>query len=300
MHTRFIAVWPGGGQGYGRRGYRPGAQGYGLGKEMAKCYNLHMVHSDQSTPILHADPEHGGLRLIVIIVLLLGLTLGFVIIQLLLSLLASGTLLIEFATALSCLGAIIFALGAAWISEVYLKRVWHSGISLSLGESKLSFQKRSVQEKEAGEKPEPIVIDWQKTVNVSRWYFQLSGYARAGRERRVSNQWFCLACMLQQDDDTIVVFAYFPPKEAAEWVENGQLSEPFHEISLAHLYSEAGKKKRDASTRPAIPSALLAGNDGRYWLAEKKRWQDGVELKQEDFTRYTEYIEEKLRAVDQT
>jgi hypothetical protein len=271
-----------------------------LGKEKAKCYNLPMVQADQSTPILHADPEHGGLRLIVIVVLVLGLMLGFVMIQLLLSLLASGTLLIEFATALSCVGAIVFALGSAWISETYLKRVWHSGISLSLGESKLRLQRRSAQNKEAREMPEPIAIDWEKTVNISRWYFQLSGYARAGRERRVSNNWLCLACMLQQDDDTVVAFAYFPPKEAAEWVENHQLSEPFEEISLAHLYSEAGKKKRDASTRPAIPSALLTGSDGRYWLAEKRRWREGLELRREDFVKYTKYVEKKLKAAERT
>lgn len=253
-----------------------------------------MTQPEQSTKVLHADPEHGGLRLIVIFILVLGLIMGFVLIQLLLSLLASETILIEFATVLSCSGAIVFALGAAWASEIYLKRIWHSGTMLLLGDAQLGYQsgkRRDGDEEEAGQE---MVFDWSKTINLTRWYFELTGYARAGRERRVSEKWLCLACRVQQDDDSVIAYAYLPPDEATIWVDNQRIAEPFHKISLAHLYSEAGKKKRDAATRPTIPSSMLSGRDGRYWLAEQKRWKAGVELTKEDFATLLTYIEQKL------
>jgi hypothetical protein len=253
-----------------------------------------MTHTAQTPKILHADPEHGGLRLIVIVILLLGLILGFIIIQLLLSLLATDTILIEFATVLSCAGAIVFALAVAWGSEIYLKRVWHSGIELSLGDTELGFKSGKRPVDEEAEEFEELFFEWSKNINLTRWFFELSGYGRAGRERRVSSKWLCLACQIQQNDARLIAYSYFPPQAAAVWTENQQLSEPFHSISLALLYSEAGKKKREATTRPTIPSNMLTGSDGRYWLAEQKRWQEGVELTQEDFAILMEYMEQRI------
>jgi hypothetical protein len=253
-----------------------------------------MTQSGQPSKVLHADPEHGGLRFVVIVVLLLGLILGFVMIQLLLSLLAANSILIEFATILSCAGAILLALSIAWATEIYLKQAWPSGTTLLLDDSELIFQMGKQGHSQTEEGSEEIVFDWSKTLNLTRWYFELSGYPRAGRERRVSSKWLCLACQLQQDEARLILFSYFPPNEAAVWTNNQKLVEPFHSISLAHLYSEAGKKNRGAATRPKIPSNMLTGSDGRYWLAEQKRWQDGLELTQEDFATFMEYMEQKI------
>ena len=147
---------------------------------------------------------------------------------------------------------------------------------------------------QAEENSEEIVLEWSKNLNLTRWYFELSGYPRAGRERRVSSNWFCLACQFQQDDARLILFGYFPPDKAVVWTEDQNLPEPFHLISLAHLYAEAGKKIRGAAIRPKIPSSMLTGSDGRYWLAEQKRWQKGVELTQEDFATFMEYVEQKF------
>ena len=253
-----------------------------------------MTQSGQPSKVLHANPEHGGLRFVVIVVLLLGLILGFVMIQLLLSLLAANTILIEFATILSCAGAILLALSIAWATEIYLKKAWPSGTTLLLDDSELVVQMGKRGQSQTEEDSEEIVFDWSKNLNLTRWYFELRGYPRAGRERRVSTKWFCLACQLQQDEARLILYGYFPPDEAAVWIENKKLAEPFHSISLAHLYSEAGKKGRRASTRPKIPSSMLTGNDGRYWLAEQKRWQEGFELTREDFATFMEYIEQKI------
>jgi len=253
-----------------------------------------MIPTEQSSKVLHADPEHGGLRIVILVVLLLGLILGFILIQLLLSLLATNSILIEFANAFSCVGAILLALGIAWATESYLKRAWHSGTTLLLGDSELGFQMRKRGQSQTEENSEEIIFEWSKNLNLTRWYFELSGYSRAGRERRVSSKWLCLACQLQQDEARLILFGYFPPDEAAIWTENKKLAEPFHSISLAHLYGEVGKKGRGAATRPKIPSSMLTGSDGRYWLAEQKRWQEGFELTQKDFATFMEYMEQKI------
>lgn len=253
-----------------------------------------MTQSGQSSKVLHADPEHGGLRFVVIVALLFGLILGFIIIQLLLSLLAADSILSDFATVLSCAGAILPALVMAWAAETYLKRTWHSGTTLLLGDSELGFQMGNRSPSQAEEDSEERVFEWSKNLNLTRWYFKLSGYPRAGKERRVSSTWFCLACQLQQDESRLILFGYFPPDKAAVWTVDHQLSEPFRLISLAHLYAEAGIKSRTAAIRPKIPSSMLTSNDGRYWLAEQKRWSEGVELSMEDFATFMKYMEQKL------
>ena len=253
-----------------------------------------MTQFRQYSKVLHADPEHGGLRFVVIVVLLLGLILGFILIQLLLNLLPANSILLDFSTVLSCAGAILPALGLTWAAEIYLKRTWHSGTTLWLGDSELGFQMGKLGQNQAEENSEEIVFEWSKNLNLTRWYFKLSGYPRAGHERRVSSNWFCLACQLQQDDARLILFGYFPPDEAAFWSDDQKLSEPFRLISLAHLYAKAGIKSRGAAIRPKIPSSLLTGSDGRYWLAEQKRWKEGVELSKEDFATFMEYMEQKI------
>lgn len=249
-----------------------------------------MTTSGYSPKILHADPEHGGLRFAVIVILIFGLILSFILFQLLLSLLAADTILIEFTNVISCGGAILLALLLAYAAETYLKRTWPSGTMLTLGDTELGCKIRG---REPSQEPEEFLFDWSKNLNLTRWYFELGGYPRAGRERRVSGKWVCLACRLQQDDAQLITFGYFPPDKAAVWTADQNLSEPFREISLAFLYAEAGKKRRGAGTRPAVPSSMLTGKDGRYWLAEQKRWKDGVELTQEDFETFMEYMERK-------
>ncbi len=253
-----------------------------------------MTPTGQSPKILHADPEHGGLRMVVIVVLLLGLILGFIIFQLLLTLLAANSILIEFATVLSCAGAILLALGMAWAAETYLKQAWHSGSMLLLGDSELGYQMGKRDQSQEDENSEEIIFEWSKNLNLTRWYFELSGYPRVGRERRVSSMWFCLSCQLQQDEARLILFSYFPPDKAAVWTEDQKLPEPFHLISLAHLYAKAGIKRRGAAIRPKIPSNMLTSSDGRYWLAEQKRWKEGIELTQEDFATFMEYMEQKI------
>jgi hypothetical protein len=218
-----------------------------------------------------------------------GLLLSFLLLRPLLGWLTAGTRLQDFITLLSCLGAIPLALGLAYVIEKNLKRVWHSGLVFTLEDDVLHFNAAATDRYEAL----AISIDWSRRVNLTRWYFRLANYPRAGRERMVSDKWLCLACQMQQDDSRLITFAYFPPEEAEVLTMDKHLSERFHEISLAALYREAGTRRLDATTRPSLPPEMLTGENGRYWLAERRRWEEGLELAQDDFLTLTAYTEER-------
>ncbi|MDX1413051.1 MAG: hypothetical protein R3293_02610 [Candidatus Promineifilaceae bacterium] len=256
---------------------------------------LTMSEDEKSPKVLYADPEHGGLRFVVIVVLLFSLIVGFFIIQLLLNLLASETRLIEFATVLSCAFAFPLAFAITWVVEIILKREWHSGNSLTLDDSQLSYRIKRDDNDPSEQNGLSGSIEWAKRVNTLYWYFKLKGYPRAGREQRVSKSWLGVACQLQQDETRLIVYSYVPPQRAANWTEDDAVSEPFIEISLADLYKRAGQNRRfSSSTRPKVDAELLTGTEGRYWLAEQKRWSRGLELTQQDFAYFINYVEKRI------
>lgn len=253
-----------------------------------------MLKDEQPPVMLHTDQEHGGLRLVVIVVLIISLIVGFLLIQLLFSLLASGTRIVEFATVISCILTIPLALGIAWIVEKALKREWRSGKSLTLDEDFLTYNSHKLKNDQAVDDESQFSFDWSKRVNILNWYFKLKGFPRAGRERRVPSKWLGLASQIQQDDSRVIVFCYLPPQNAAVWIDNEDISEPFVEISLEEVYKQAGQRRRgSASTRPNLAPSLLTSPEGRYWLAEQKRWQVGVELTGQDFEIFIDYVDQK-------
>jgi hypothetical protein len=246
-----------------------------------------MNETVSSTKILHADPEHGGIRMAVLLTILLGLLGGFFLIRILLGTFAPDSIFLDFATVISCVGAIPIAMGGAWLVEKYLKKNWSSGLEIELSDQGLHF--------EAGEGrdgPADIRnIDFSKPAILTSWFFKLKGYPKAGRERLVSDKWYCLANQIQQDDERIITYSYLSPEEAERWLGNKQLFEPFQEISLAKVYKDSGARRWSAPNRPEMPSDLLAGPQGRYWIAERRRWQDGLELAAEDFIVLMEQLE---------
>jgi hypothetical protein len=249
-----------------------------------------MSDAPAANRILYANPEHGGIRIAVIVTIAGGLIGGYVLIRFLIGWLADDTLLEEFATVISCTGAIPIALGFAWVVEAYLKKTWSSGLEIELGDDALCFE--GGRNENGGKDVRTFELD--QRINLTNWYFSLQGYSRAGRERRVSDKWYCLANQIQQDGERLITFSFFPPDKAQEWIENRDLADPFHKISLSQLYKESGSRRWSGPTRPGeIPSAMLAGPDGRYWIAERRRWDEGLELTEADFSALMTYLVDK-------
>jgi hypothetical protein len=239
--------------------------------------------SAKSTPItLHADQEHDTLRTVVILFLITFFFLSYLLVNTILQLDFWGSIS-DYAVSLSCVLGLVLALAVSAVVENLLKRVWHSGRSLTLTDNGIE-----IQEKKASVK----TIKQSGNAAQLNWYFNLKGYRRGGREKRLSNQWLCLACQLQQGGTRLIAHAYMPPQKAKVWLENENQPE-FHQIEPGSVYESSFSSRLGAPTRPQISNEILASGDGRYWLAERHRWDEGFELSPDDFATFMAYLARK-------
>ncbi|MCI0577098.1 MAG: hypothetical protein L0332_26080, partial [Chloroflexi bacterium] len=231
----------------------------------------------QPTPtVLYADQEHSGIRLVVPLLVGAGWVLGYFLLRFLLR----NT---EYNLVLSCAGGLPIGLTIAALSEYVLKRTWRSGRTVALDETGITVN----QPDEA-----PMTVEWAKRIVPTRWYFELKGFPRGGRERRAPTGWLCLACQLQQDDNRFTVFSFLPRKRAARWLENGR---QFREIHPAELHESGWRERINVPSRPSLPANLLTGKDGPFWLAERRRWNEGLELTANDFETFMEHVTEYVK-----
>ncbi|MGH2536824.1 MAG: hypothetical protein ACRDHL_05480 [Candidatus Promineifilaceae bacterium] len=230
-----------------------------------------MAAASPSSQRIKADQEHPGLRAAVFALMVVGSLGGFAVLWGVIRRLPEGTFLREFGLALSCLLAFPVGVAAAGLGELILKRLWPSGRGLNLDESGLEAQLPN---------GEGVRIQWSKRINPTCWYFSLRGFPRGGRERQVPASYTCLACQLQQDGRRLVVYTLAPERQAAAYTQRGD----FVRLRPGQLYdSNMVRRFMIAPARPELPTSLLAGKDGPYWLAERRRWLEGLELKPEDF-----------------
>lgn len=230
--------------------------------------------------VLHADPEHSGLRTAVTLILLAGMAAGYGIVYQILQRVA-GTA--DYATFLSCIGGVVIALGAAYGAELLMKRSWHSGRTVTLAGDGITTRT------ETGENQQ---FFWGENLSLINWFFHLRGYARGGRERRVPDKWVCLACQVQQNENRFIVYTYLPPQKAESWItESPRSLTKFHQIFPVQVYDTSVRSRLGPPTRPEIPAAVLTGKDGRYWLAERRRWTDGFELTPQDFEKFIQVVQ---------
>lgn len=244
-----------------------------------------MSAPEKGPTILYADQEHSGLRLVIFLSLFAGYLVGFRVVFLLIKLFAPPGIA-DYSLFLSCAGGLPIALFLIWGLEKILKLVWHSGLSLTLDERGLyvNDQRRDARAEPpdaAGlTDPSPTML-WSARIGQINWYFRLAGYPRGGRERHVPMKWLCLASELQQDEARLGVYTLMPPEKAAAWIDDPELD--FHFLNMAELYDSSAQPRLGPPARPDIPNRLLQTKDGRYWLAERRRWEFGIELTPDDF-----------------
>jgi hypothetical protein len=248
-----------------------------------------MATSDPDPVVLHADPEHARLRTAVAAFLLIALLVVFGLARLLIGRFGSE-ILRDFSIVVSCATALSVGLAAAWLFERRLKNVWHSGEQLQLDAAGIHYHVKPNDNTQT--------FHWSAPMNVLYWTFKLSGYPRAGRERRLPKQWICLACELQQDEERLSVFTYAPPQRAARWTQAATDGDQFIALSLNKLYAGQRLSSRyTAVAQPKVTTDLLRGKDGRFWLAEQRRWQQGIELTPDDFETFIDYVRRKQQDV---
>ncbi len=262
-----------------------------------------MTSANPSPLIIHADQEHSGIRMVIFISLFIGFILSFQIAAWLLNALAPPDVQ-DYTTFLACIGAIPLTLLMLWGLENLLKRVWHSGLSLELDRRGITVHDRrppAAAGRQSGGLPsadetpaagEPAIL-WAANLSQLNWYFKLSGYPRGGRERRASAKWLCLATELNQDGARLNVYAFMSPERAARCIDDPALA--FRRLNPAEVYDTSVRSRFGPPSRPEIPNALLHSKDGRHWLAERRRWEYGVELAPQDFTALISFAQANMR-----
>ena len=227
-----------------------------------------MIPSDKNPTILWGDPEHAGIRLLLLPLLFTGFLVGFSLLRVLLALIIPGN---EFITAIACVGGLPIGLALSYFGENLLKRFWRSGRAVVIENAGITLQLNNQVVRR---------FQAQSNLNLVKWSFPLAAYPRGGRERRVPHQWLCLACQLRQTDARLVVHTFLPPQEANKLITDYG----FHAIDPADVYDTSlSGKLTQPTARPQIPAAVLAGKEGAYWAAERQRWQEGIELTPADF-----------------
>lgn len=229
-----------------------------------------MASIESPRTVLHADQEHAGVRFLIITILVIVFVLAFLILNNMISNM-TGSLLAEYALVLSCAGGLVVGLTFAGITEYILKRTWPSGHGVV-------YDDKGAEIKLPGGMS--VTLDWSKRLWTTKWYFSLMGYPRGGREKRLSTRHYCLACQVQQDESRCIIYSYIPQPQAEEWLKNSQ----YQEIKPGDYYEKSIFRRWFTSPdRPDIPVGVLTGKLGSYWMAERRRWTEGIELTPDDF-----------------
>lgn len=237
--------------------------------------------SSNSPIVFHADAEHTGLRVTVVILLGVAVIILYFLINAAWS--AMVPTLPDFSFIITCTSSIALGLVVIWGVEKGLKQVWHSGRSLILDESGISVQDEGIE----------YQLSWQGHLNLLYWQFLLDGYKRGGRERRVPKRWHCLALQVQEGENRVIVYTFMSPKHTTAFLESHSHGrEPFHQINPAEVFSQAMDTAfYSVPSRPRkIPNEYLTGKDGSYWLAEQNRWWEGFELSAQEFEKFLNIV----------
>lgn len=232
--------------------------------------------------VLHADQEHDRLRTAVILLLIFFFVLGYWLIRMLLRLEFWGALR-DYAVSLSCVLGLVLALAITGGLELWLKRIWPSGRKLVLDDAGIRAYDQSTESQ---------FIQWRERWTSLKWYFSLQGYRRGGREKRLPKRWLCLACQLQQGETRLIAHSYMPPEKAEIWLDNENLRPKFHQIQPGDVYESSWSTRLGAPARPQLSNEVLTGSDGRYWLVERHRWDEGFELTPNDFATFMDKVAE--------
>ncbi|MCB9418837.1 MAG: hypothetical protein H6667_03475 [Ardenticatenaceae bacterium] len=241
-----------------------------------------MSTASSSSIVLHADQEHDNLRTAVILFLITAFFLSYWLVYAILQADFWGSVR-DYAVSLSCVLGLVLALAISAGFEVWLKRVWHSGRRLTLDENSIHIQDKLTNEQ---------TINLTNNVSHLQWQFNLHGYRRGGREKRLSANWVCLAYQLQQGETRLIVHSYLPPQKAQVWLEDGSGRPQFHKINPGDVYESSLSSRFGAPSRPVISNEVLSNSDGRYWLAERHRWDEGFELTPHDFAIFMNKVTE--------
>ncbi len=167
-----------------------------------------------------------------------------------------------------------------------MKRFWPSGRAVMLTPDGVEAK---------GEEDGTVVLIEGSEVQPLAWFFTMRGWQRGGRERRVPRTWLCLAVELQANKKQISVYSYMPFGQARAWIDSEDGRIQFHEIFPKDVYDNSVSARISGPSRPEIPAEILTSAEGKYWLAERRRWTEGFELPPKEFEQFMNHVQTTLK-----
>lgn len=192
---------------------------------------------------LQVDPEHGMLRLAVMLTFVVSAIGSYILINIVLAQVA-------FINVIAIGAAVVIAMLTTRAVENGLKRRWPSGRYFEIDGDKLRLGNSDRVTRE---------IDGAQHVNVLTWRFPIT------KRTRVPKGWYVVALALMQDDLYLPLYTFMSP-------------EAFNALPLAEEFAVLAPPKK-----PEQGDLRLAGQQRRLRTAEYARWNEGAELTNDDF-----------------
>lgn len=200
------------------------------------------------------DPEHGLLRLIVMLTFVISGIGSYLLLNILL-----GD--VPFINLIAIGLAIVIAMLTTRAVESGMKRRWPSGRYFEITGDKLRLGNGSRITRE---------IDGSQHVNVMAWRFAIN------KRTRVPKGWYVVALAMMQDDLYLPLYTFMSPED----FDAMRSAEHFPVLTPS-------KTKEQGDLR-------LAGQQRRLRTAEYARWNEGAELTKADFDAVLEALREKF------
>jgi len=217
--------------------------------------NTHGIPEITDSPTqMTVDAEHIGIRTTMPILAIGGLIGGFIL---------GGIIapLIDDALSTMCMSLIGATAGLVILTQIgerVVKPMWNSGRSLTVDTSNLALIDHRRRPKHE------TTIYWRDVFDVQAWYFEVPT-----RKSRVSKGWYCTSVRVIQDQEKLIFYTFMSPEEAQ--------SLPHFSDWFIHLRKK--KERQELSSSDPHQAAIQE----RYRKLEGLRWNDGAELKIEDF-----------------
>jgi hypothetical protein len=198
------------------------------------------------------DRGHGGVRLIVLLVLIATFAAVALILNPLLKLLEMDDLL-----RLVIIVAAGFTLSYVVTTtiEKWLRRVWPSGRTLAVSERALTLRERNGASS---------TLAWNEPVSVTSWSFVITT-----RRTAIPRGWYCVALRLVQGDKSIKPYTFLKPKDAED-------------MPAWHAFEQLVPRKK-GFRQDSDHMERLIESQLNLRLAERERWEDGAEMDSADF-----------------
>jgi hypothetical protein len=216
-----------------------------------------------TSSVFPIDVDHQGIRLAVPALIVTGFIAGYALISLLLIVSHSDV-------SVGCVplvGGIICALVVSAVGDRVLKRVWPSGRTLTLDQAGLELRDNRKR------KQATFRVEWAHRINVLSWRFSVKrGSAR------IPKGWIMLGLQLLQDDVLVTLYT-FAPEKVASTLPGFQ--------AFVQIAPQAMLESNDLPLREKLEQR-------RLHKAENERWEDGAELRHQDFQKLMETLTQRV------